>query len=125
MTLPAGTELKVCSSDGGWYPSGAAGNYTVARSGVYNVYFRPDHNGNSDWYQGWFYLEAAESHIIGDVNLDGAVDMSDATLLSAYLMNACALEGAALENADANLDGEVSVLDLPALCALAISAPAA
>lgn len=40
-------------------------------------------------------------------------------------MNACALEGAALENADANLDGEVSVLDLPALCALAISAPAA
>ncbi|MBR4658054.1 MAG: starch-binding protein [Clostridia bacterium] len=125
VTLTAGTELKVCSSDGGWYPSGTAANYTVARSGVYNVYFRPDHNGNSDWYQGWFYLEAAESHIIGDVNLDGAVDMSDATLLSAYLMNACALEGAALENADANLDGEVSVLDLPALCALAISAPAA
>ncbi len=54
VELSAGTELKVHDSDDHWYPSG--NNYTVSTTGTYDIYFRPNGDGNSDWYNGYFYL---------------------------------------------------------------------
>ncbi len=57
---------------------------------------------------------------IGDTNLDNKVTPDDVSLLSAYLMNSGTLAGHGLANADANLDGVVDVLDLAAICSIAM-----
>jgi hypothetical protein len=49
--------------------------------------------------------------IIGDVNLDGEVDMDDVLLLQRYLMGIAEINEAQLALADVNGDGEVSMLD--------------
>ena len=56
VELTAGAELKVTDSSGGWYPGGANNNYTVAQTGTYDIYFRPNADGNDDWYKKYFYL---------------------------------------------------------------------
>lgn len=38
-----------------WYPANA-GNLVIGVAGTYSVYFRPDYQGGSDWYQGCIYL---------------------------------------------------------------------
>ena len=58
VTLSAGDELKV-KDDTNWYPSGMGNNYVVADEGTYNVYFRPDGQGEAGWHEGFFYLELA------------------------------------------------------------------
>ncbi len=54
VTLPANAELKVLSSSDTWYPGGS--NFTVTSAGTYDIYFRPNGDGNSDWYENFFYL---------------------------------------------------------------------
>ena len=63
LDLAAGAEFKIVySSDGAsttaWYPGGA--NCTVSEAGNYTVYFRPDYNGGSDWYEGCIYAAKNE-----------------------------------------------------------------
>lgn len=45
----------------GWYPDGMGNDYNITESGSYNIYFRPDGNGGSDWWGGtygkFFYVE--------------------------------------------------------------------
>ena len=51
LSVSANTELKVKDSNGTWYPGG--GNFTLNSAGTYDIYFRPD--GQGDQSQGWYY----------------------------------------------------------------------
>ena len=53
----------------------------------------------------------AVSQILGDVNLDGEIDISDALLVSRYAEGLTKLSKQALKNADVNLDGKVNKTD--------------
>ena len=50
VELDAGDEVKVRSSSDAWYPEGD--NYAVTKTDAYDIYFRPNGDGNSDWYSG-------------------------------------------------------------------------
>ncbi|MEE0675993.1 MAG: dockerin type I domain-containing protein [Ruminococcus sp.] len=50
--------------------------------------------------------------LIGDVNLDGEVDINDATEISKYLVNLITLEGKALATADVNGDADIDINDV-------------
>ncbi len=53
--LTADDKIKVKGSDDRWYPADA-GDYIVPEGGTYTIYFRPDGQGGSDWFGGYFYL---------------------------------------------------------------------
>ena len=56
VDLPANAEFKVVKGNKEtWYPDNA-GNYAVSEAGNYTVSFRPDGQGGSDWYYGYFYV---------------------------------------------------------------------
>ncbi len=59
VELSANAELKVKDSKEKWYPSSSESsqNYIVERSGLYDVYFRPNKDGAGDWFNGYFYLD--------------------------------------------------------------------
>lgn len=42
-----------------WYPEGMENNYVISNAGIYDIYFRPNGDGGSDWHEGYIY--AAES----------------------------------------------------------------
>lgn len=56
------------------------------------------------------YTEAA-TVVYGDVNLDGKVNIVDATFVARHAVKNITLEGEALTNGDVNLDGKVNVVD--------------
>ncbi len=77
MPLNAGDEFKIVKVENGeitWYPSlneqqGAASNYVVAADDTYNVYFRPNGDGDpADWHYNVIYTEPSEGavHPISD-----------------------------------------------------------
>lgn len=51
------------------------------------------------------------SFAIGDVNLDGSVDILDATEISKFAISTAALSDVQMKLADFNRDGVVNVLD--------------
>lgn len=57
----------------------------------------------------------AEPALTGDVNLDGKVDINDATLLQQYLSELVTLSDEQLAVADANGDGKVNIGDVTAI----------
>ncbi len=62
VMLNAGDEIKVVTSNDGtgiseYYPDGADNHYTVAETGMYDIYFKPDYTGGDDWYHHTFYLD--------------------------------------------------------------------
>ena len=57
VALTAGCEIKITDDHGNWYPN-TGGNYTVAATGTYNVLFRPNANGGSEWFENYFKLES-------------------------------------------------------------------
>jgi hypothetical protein len=42
-----------------WYPDGMDNNYVISDAGIYDIYFRPNGDGGSDWHEGYIY--AAQS----------------------------------------------------------------
>lgn len=56
VSLSKDVTVKVYGSDDTWYPSGMDGNYTVTADGTYDIYFRPNGDGNDDWHENYFYL---------------------------------------------------------------------
>lgn len=58
VELSKGDEVKVTDKDmTSWYPSGESdSNYTVTADGTYEIYFRPNYDGNADWFNGVLYL---------------------------------------------------------------------
>ncbi len=64
LKLKAGDKMKVIGVSGEttvWYPAGTNNDYVVPENGIFDVYFRPNGNGNNDWYQGLFYLAKTAS----------------------------------------------------------------
>ena len=59
--------------------------------------------------------------LYGDVDCDGDVDFDDVSLFSSYLINIRTISENGYINADANRDGSVDLLDIIAICAIAIS----
>ncbi len=64
VDLKTGDEFKIAKSDNGttiadtdWYPTGMGNNYAISKDGNYTVYFRPDGQGNDDWWEGFFYVQ--------------------------------------------------------------------
>ncbi len=55
VTLNNAAGIKVWGSDNTWYPDGE--NYQVPATGTYDIYFRPNKDGNDDWYEKYFYLK--------------------------------------------------------------------
>ena len=60
-------------------------------------------------------------NLVGDTDCSGTVEFTDANLLAAYLMN-CGpnISAQGFINADANLDGTLDILDLAAICNIAL-----
>ncbi len=59
VSLTAGDELKVTSSESKWYPDGMGNNYVVEETGDAVVYFCPD-GGLEDFYCGFFKVVITE-----------------------------------------------------------------
>lgn len=59
--------------------------------------------------------------LYGDVDCDGDVDFDDVSLFSSYLINIRTISENGYINADANQDGSVDLLDIIAICAIAMS----
>lgn len=124
----------VHSSDGetidAWYPDGMGNAYgengEITENGVYNIYFRPDMQGDEGWFEGCIYVadmcistepvtepvptEAAI--ILGDANGDGDVDAVDSTIIQRVAtMVKVPYSEEQLMCADVDGDGELTVLD--------------
>ena len=121
--LKAGTEFKIISADGTWYPDGMNNNYKVDEAGVYAIYFRPNYDGHSDWFNKVIYAsKKAEYDPTEPATEPAAPTVQPATSPAAPAtkpatepavqptepMNKCLL-------GDADSDGEVSILDATAI----------
>lgn len=71
VQLSANAEIKVHSNSDSWYPSGSNNNYTVSSDGTYDIYFRPNGDGNSDWHENYFYLVDVTAYTITWKDGDG------------------------------------------------------
>ncbi|MDQ2087750.1 carbohydrate-binding protein [Herbivorax sp. ANBcel31] len=90
-------EEQICSVDG---VTGVNDLYLVFSSGPVNI----------DWFT--FENEDESDTIrLGDLNGDGRIDSTDATLLQRHLLEITPLTGDALLNADINGDGEIDTMD--------------
>lgn len=56
-----------------------------------------------------------EKHLLGDANLDGTVNVKDATLIQKHVAGISALTGVALTTADSDLDTKITVKDATAI----------
>lgn len=65
-------------------------------------------------------VPAASDALIGDVNLDGTISVTDAVLLQGFILSAKKLEEPAMKAADVSADGCVNILDLSGLKSLLI-----
>lgn len=62
-----------------------------------------------DWLNEQLYI--SETGVLGDTNLDGRVDITDATLLQKYVASIEGFNETQLRNADVNKDGYVDITD--------------
>lgn len=62
------------------------------------------------------------THLLGDVNLDGAISKEDVTTMVAYILGK-KMETFSEENADVNGDGDITVADVTALVNTILSRP--
>lgn len=75
VELKSGDLIKVRDNNT-YYPDGTDNHKTVETDGVYDIYFRPNADGNDDWHEKYFYL--AKYHTITWVDGDNvpiAVDV--------------------------------------------------
>ena len=70
---------------------------------------------NDDELGGTFVIKAVttkpETPLIGDVDLNGVVDIRDTTAIQKYIANIVQLDEKAMLNADFNADGRVDITD--------------
>ncbi|MBR4905288.1 MAG: hypothetical protein IKZ44_00355, partial [Clostridia bacterium] len=74
-----------------WYPDGENNNYgdyydkdthtgEIATSGIYKVYFRPNHDGGDDWHDHYLYAELSEYYVsVSDADKNGVVTVDKDT----------------------------------------------
>lgn len=65
VELDEGTQVKALDENGDYYPSGGSeSNYTVSSDGTYDIYFRPNRDGNNDWHLGTLYFANVTQYTI-------------------------------------------------------------
>ena len=125
LALETTDEFKVVYSEDGtamtkWFPEGSDNNYggngEITEAGTYTVYFRPHYDGYEDWFNGCIMVIINKPEpLLGDVDMDGDVDIQDATLLQICLAEMTALNDDQFKLADVNQDGFVNVRDVTAI----------
>ena len=125
LALDTTDEFKVVYSEDGtamtkWFPEGTQNNYggngEITAAGTYTVYFRPHYDGFEDWFNGCIMVIINKPEpLLGDVDMDGDVDIQDATLLQICLAEMTALNDDQFKLADVNQDGFVNVRDVTAI----------
>ena len=107
VSLRASDDLKVIGADGKWYPDGTDNNYHITEGGVYDIYFRPNYDGKSDWFNKVLYVSkksdiistepeseptepstgspTTDKMILGDADGDGSISILDVTIIQRYL----------------------------------------
>ncbi len=125
LALETTDEFKVVYSEDGtamtkWFPEGSDNNYggngEITEAGTYILYFRPHYDGFEDWFNGCIMVIINKPEpLLGDVNMDGDVDIQDATLLQICLAEMTALNDDQFKLADVNQDGFVNVRDVTAI----------
>lgn len=80
VQLSANAEMKVHDSEGTWYPDGGNNNYTLSSAGTYDVYFRPNGDGGSDWHNGYFKLVDVTPCTVTWKNYDGTTLATDTVM---------------------------------------------
>ncbi|MBR3988419.1 MAG: CotH kinase family protein [Clostridia bacterium] len=68
-------------------------------------------NTRAAWLSSEFYKEVYKELILGDANLDGSVNVKDATLIQKAVAKLTTLEGDSFTAADVNADSKLSVQD--------------
>ncbi len=120
VALAEGDEFKIVGTDGNpatavWFPENED-NYVVQKAGTYTLYFRPNYDGFEDWFNGCIMVIINKPEpLLGDVDMDGDVDIQDATLLQSCLIEAKTLTDEQFKLADVNQDGVVNVRDVTAI----------
>lgn len=73
VQLSKNDTFKVKDADGKWYPATSDGgtNYEVAADGTYDIYFRPNKDGNADWHNNVFYVKNVTPYTITWKDGDG------------------------------------------------------
>ncbi len=125
LALETTDEFKVVYSEDGtamtkWFPEGTQNNYggngEITAAGTYILYFRPHYDGFEDWFNGCIMVIINKPEpLLGDVDMDGDVDIQDATLLQSCLIEAKTLTDEQFKLADVNQDGVVNVRDVTAI----------
>ncbi|MBQ3989003.1 MAG: dockerin type I repeat-containing protein [Ruminococcus sp.] len=126
LALETTDEFKVVYSEDGtamtkWFPEGSDNNYggngEITAAGTYILYFRPHYDGFEDWFNGCIAVinNSEPQLLLGDVDMDGDVDIQDATLLQSCLIEAKTLTDEQFKLADVNQDGVVNVRDVTAI----------
>lgn len=126
LALDTTDEFKVVYSEDGtamtkWFPEGSDNNYggngEITEAGTYILYFRPNYDGFEDWFNGCIAVinNSEPQLLLGDVDMDGDVDIQDATLLQICLAEMTALNDDQFKLADVNQDGFVNVRDVTAI----------
>ncbi|MBQ1943697.1 MAG: dockerin type I repeat-containing protein [Ruminococcus sp.] len=125
LALETTDEFKVVYSEDGtamtkWFPEGSDNNYggngEITAAGTYILYFRPHYDGFEDWFNGCIMVIINKPEpLLGDVDMDGDVDIQDATLLQSCLIEAKTLTDEQFKLADVNQDGVVNVRDVTAI----------
>lgn len=121
LALDTTNEFKVVYSEDGtamtkWFPEGTQNNYggngEITEAGTYTLYFRPNYDG----FNGCIMVIINKPEpLLGDVDMDGDVDIQDATLLQSCLIEAKTLTDEQFKLADVNQDGVVNVRDVTAI----------
>ena len=125
LALETTDEFKVVYSEDGtamtkWFPEGSDNNYggngEITEAGTYILYFCPHYDGYEDWFNGCIMVIINKPEpLLGDVDMDGDVDIQDATLLQICLAEMTALNDDQFKLADVNQDGFVNVRDVTAI----------
>ena len=94
LDLAADAQFKVVKDDGQgqtWYPDGMGNNYgengELSGAGKYTVYFRPNGDGNPDWFYGVMYVAAAPGTVtINDTKTEASFDMPQYDVTASYTL---------------------------------------
>lgn len=96
LDLAADAQFKVVKVDGQdqtWYPDGMGNNYgengELKGAGKYTVYFRPNTDGNQDWFYGVINVAAAESApasiiTVNDAKTEASFEMPQYDVTATY-----------------------------------------
>ena len=71
VDLNAGDQFKAYGSNGSWYPTGENNNYSITADGTYQIFFRPNYDGNNDWHEHVLYAKNLTKYDITWVDGDG------------------------------------------------------